>query len=179
MGTNDGLANINNAFDKEGYHALSHYDSHSKAPNSQKIKFTSSVIPLIHKYNTGDHFTKTAKRIYKYRDLVIGQTYHIGTGDIGNHAFYFTAIFVGIDENGNAVFKDYSQLNKNGNKKNKTEVIKIKPIQKGPRQRHIYELRVMNKLPMNVKKLIRSFGNKPTKKRSGNNLTKKDKRSKA
>ncbi len=154
-----GLANNN--MPKQGEYTPFSTNSYSQVKFKKSLASTKNSIR--HSYNQGNLFGRFAVHITDYSKLVIGEKYHIGTGEVGNHAYYFTGTFNGLDENGGAIFENYSQKNNDGNKYKNVKTVTIKPPSLQKRKLHIYKLQVRSKLPNNIQSLIRSFGTQKRK----------------
>jgi hypothetical protein len=159
-----GLANTNN-LPKRGEHK--YYSTRSYTNVKLKNNLAPTKEPIRHLYNKGNRFKRVAVHISDYSKLVIGETYHIGTGKVGNHAYYFTGTFDGVDEKGDAIFKNYSQKNNNGEKYKDVKTVTVKPLsrQKEKNESHTYKLKVRTNLPRNIKNVISSFLTKSKSKR--------------
>ena len=148
--------------------AMSSQPSFSKSSKRQQNNLKSMDPHLNRRYNNGNTFKKVAIQIKNYNNLVKGNRYHIGYGDAGNHAYYFTGEFVELDH-GDAIFENYSQKNNEGKKDEDVTTARIKPIEKQKGiKRHIYKLAVRptrKNLPNSLMREIRSFINvkKPNK----------------
>ena len=137
----------------------------SKVPLNQLKYLEPSRTPKSRKYNSGQLFRKKLNHISNFDKLTVGKSYIIGTGDYHDHAYLYEGTFRGV-ENGKAVFDDYSQINRNGKKYDNITTTKIKPLTNQAKdKRHIYNFRVLSKLPKNTQGIIHSFvhGNKASK----------------
>ena len=126
---------------------------HSKLKNSEKKNIESSR-PLIEPV-AGNPFRPIAVEIKDYiHHLVEGREYYIAEGDVGDHAFYYTGIFDGLDKDGGAVFIHYSQLLNDGQKSTPERSLTIQP---NSDQYHIYHLTMRSDLPADVMRHAFSF----------------------
>lgn len=130
--------------------------NYSRLSKKQRETLEQSYNSNSRTYNKGLFFEKRAIRIPHYKYLDEGKEYLIGIGDheFENHAYFYTGIFEHLDDDGNAIFKEYSQLSKNGKKYKHHTNTTIKPFENQRKnKRIIYKLVPIpdKKLPPNKK----------------------------
>ncbi len=149
-----------------GQFMLSSNPHYSQLTKKKQNNLRSRKTPQHREYNKGNMFHKAAIQIKDYDLLVKGKVYHIGYGNPGDHAYYDTGEFVTLDR-GDAIFKNVSHLNPEGEKNDSVRTDRIRPIERQlDPKRYIYKLAIRpgrKSLPRDVMNLIGSFNHAPKK----------------
>jgi hypothetical protein len=156
---NSGLAS-NNETNNGEFSFMASQASYSKMTSKQRKKVSSSKTSSRSSVDK-PIFINTAIHIDDYKNLIKGNEYYIGYGDKGDHGYYFTGIFDGLKD-GNAVFRNYSQLNKDGKKYKDVKYETILSLDRQPRlKKYIYQLTQRSNLPNELIRHIKTFTGGP------------------
>lgn len=165
----NGIASNNeNTFNPKLFSEMGSEPTYSKMTKAEQARVDQKV-PVQLRNRSGDRFPPIKRYITNYKHLLKGRMYHVGTGNY-NHGYVFKGTFIGLDEKGNAQFRDYSQLDPNKGVLDTKPLFKIPPLEKqtGRVKRHIFRLENNALLPSNVKGIVRGYvgGRAKTRKRS-------------